>query len=256
MPNNIRKIALSMIYEAQSGHIGASFSLAEVIAYLFLKRGYRPQGKDKLILSKGHAAPILYAALIASEEIDKDEMSYFREHQSILQGHPDSGRCNKIDATTGSLGQGLSIAIGHSLANKLLGIKSKIYCILGDGELQEGQVWEALMFIGKHNLSDIVTIIDCNKFQNDGPTMYDITQLPSLNPNLFYKGTVLDGNNYGLVCRDLDYIIDNAETLNLPPVILLNTVKAAGVSFMAGKAEWHGKIPNEQEYTLAMEELA
>ena len=157
-PNILRKHVLDMVYEKQSGHIGGSFSLAEIIAYLYENFSLVENNKDKLILSKGHAVPILYAALYELGLIET--LENFREVNSPLQGHPDKQRLSHIHATTGALGQGLSIAIGHALASKMKKTKNKIFCILGDGELQEGQIWEAFMLSPKYELDNLICIID------------------------------------------------------------------------------------------------
>lgn len=165
-PNKLRKHVLDMVYEKQSGHIGGSFSMAEITAYLYNNYDLITPNKDKFILSKGHAVPILYAALYELGHIDT--LDNFREVNSPLQGHPDKERLNLMHATTGALGQGLSIAIGHALACKTKNLDNKIFCVLGDGEVQEGQIWEALMLAPKYKLDNLVCFIDYNKSQNDG----------------------------------------------------------------------------------------
>ena len=165
-PNKLRKHVLDMVYEKQSGHIGGSFSMAEITAYLYNNYDLITPNKDKLILSKGHAVPILYAALYELGHIDT--LNNFREVNSPLQGHPDKARLNLMHATTGALGQGLSIAIGHALACKTKKLDNKIFCVLGDGEIQEGQIWEAFMLAPKYGLDNLICFIDYNKAQNDG----------------------------------------------------------------------------------------
>jgi transketolase len=162
-PNDLRKHILNMVYEKKSGHIGGSFSICELIAYLYSY--YNLVNKDKLILSKGHAVPAIYAAL---HELGYIGINDFRDIGSALQGHPDKCRLRYIHATTGSLGQGLSIAIGHALAYKLQNKQNNVFCIIGDGELQEGQIWEAFMFGPKYKLDNLICFIDCNGLQNDG----------------------------------------------------------------------------------------
>ena len=169
-PDKLRIKVLEMVYSAKSGHIGGSFSLAELCAYLYSKYSLvSPEdlNSDVLILSKGHAVPILYAALNLLGKISDDELKTFREIDSRLQGHPHCLDIPELHASTGSLGQGLSIAIGRAIAKKKLGHKGRVFCILGDGEMQEGQVWETAMFSSHHDLSNFCAIIDYNKMQSD-----------------------------------------------------------------------------------------
>ena len=165
-PNKLRKHVLDMVYNKQSGHIGGCFSIAEVITYLYNNYDLINDSKDKLILSKGHAVPIIYAALYELGLLKT--LENFREINSPLQGHPDKQRLKYMHATTGALGQGLSISIGHALSYKLQEKNNKVFCILGDGELQEGQIWEAFMLAPKYKLDNLVCFVDYNKAQNDG----------------------------------------------------------------------------------------
>ena len=165
-PNVLRKKVIDMVVAKQSGHIGGAFSMAELTSVLY--EDFDIGGKDKLILSKGHAVPIIYAVLHELGQITDEELNLFREIDSPLQGHPDKLRLPLMDATTGSLGQGLSIAIGHSLGKKLRNEEGTVFCILGDGELQEGQIWESLMYYPKTELKNLICIVDWNKGQNDG----------------------------------------------------------------------------------------
>jgi transketolase len=169
-PNEIRKTILKMLLEAQSGHVGGSFSIAEIVACLYNNFDLKSGELDKLILSKGHAAPALYAALHLSGVISEKELLSFRKINSKLQGHPDKVRLKNVVATTGSLGQGLSIAIGHALAHSIKQEKNKVFCIVGDGEMQEGQIWESIMLAPKFKLNNLCLIIDKNGAQNDGYT--------------------------------------------------------------------------------------
>ena len=247
-PNNLRKRVLQMVYDKKSGHIGGSFSIAELIAFLY--NDYDLIENDKLILSKGHAAPILYAALYELGLIDS--LEGFREINSPLQGHPDKQRLSYLHATTGSLGQGLSIAIGHALGSRLRKIKSKIFCVLGDGELQEGQIWEAFMLAPKYNLNNLICFIDNNKGQNDG-YVTDILDMGDLHMKIQSFGwntLTIDGHNM----EDIRWAVDHKHTSS-PTCIILNTVKGKGVSFME-TPEFHAKVPNEEEYNRAMKELS
>lgn len=246
-PNKLRKDILDMVYNKQSGHIGGSFSLCEIISYLYSE--YDLINKDKLILSKGHGVPVLYAILYELGYLK--ELDSFREINSQLQGHPVKEKLEYMHATTGSLGQGLSIAIGHALASKMKELNNRIFCIVGDGEIQEGQPWEAFMFAYKHKLNNLVCLIDYNKAQNDD---YIENTMPFINlqkkiESFGWKVISIDGHNMDEIEKSLK--IDNE---NFPLCIILDTVKGKGVSFMEN-AEWHAKVPTEEEYIKAKKEL-
>lgn len=256
-PNNLRKHVLRMVFEKKSGHIGGSFSLAEVISYLYSNFNLTSNEKDspKLILSKGHAVPIIYAVLYELNKITDAELSLFREIDSPLQGHPDKHRLKFLHATTGSLGQGLSIAIGHALGQKIRNSQNPVFCILGDGEIQEGQIWEGFMLAPKFKLNNLITFIDYNGAQSDG----FVSDMLDLEP-LKQKITSFNWNVFSISGHDLKEI-ENSVKNNLnnqdekPICILLNTKKGKGVSFMQSP-EWHAKVPNEEEYKKAVEELS
>ena len=253
--NRLRQHVLRMVYEKQSGHIGGSFSLAELIAYLYSNYDIasgREVGTSKLILSKGHAVPILYAALYELGILDDSDISKFREIDSPLQGHPDKLRLPYMHATTGSLGQGLSIAIGHALAMKLKSMDKKCFCIVGDGEIQEGQIWEAFMLAPKFKLDNLVCFIDSNKSQNDG-LVDDILPLDPLKEKMeSFRWDCLEIN--GNSTDEIDSALKNLKQNGKPKCIILNTQKGAGVSFMNDPA-WHAKAPNKDEYEAALKEL-
>tara|TARA_X000001388_G_scaffold24304_3_gene16844 strand:+ start:5402 stop:6178 length:777 start_codon:yes stop_codon:yes gene_type:complete len=248
-PNNLRKHVLDMIHDKQSGHIGGSFSLAEVVSYLYNNYNLIEDNKDKLILSKGHAVPILYAALYEMGLIDT--LDDFREVNSQLQGHPDKTRLKYMHATTGALGQGLSIGIGHALAYRLKSAISKVFCILGDGEIQEGQVWEAFMLAPKYNLDNLYCIIDHNKSQNDG-FVEDILSLGDLESKVSSFGW----NVIRIDGHDMIQIEDafSVEPNGRPTCVLMDTVKGNGVEFMQ-TPEWHAKAPSDEEYEKAIKDL-
>jgi transketolase len=249
-PNKLRKHVLDMVYEKQSGHIGGSFSMAEITAYLYNNYDLLTPNKDKLILSKGHAVPILYAALYELGRIDT--LENFREVNSPLQGHPDKIRLNLMHATTGALGQGLSIAIGHALACKTKNLNNKIFCVLGDGEVQEGQIWEAFMLAPKYELDNLVCFIDYNKSQNDG-YVKDILDMGDLGAKIKSFGwdiCVIDGHDL----KDIDSVMTGLKNHKKPVCIILDTIKGKGVSFME-EPEWHAKAPNKEEYNNALKEL-
>jgi len=248
-PNVLRRKVLDMVYEKKSGHIGGSFSMAELTSVLY--NDYDIGGKDKFILSKGHAVPIVYAILHELGRISDEDLALFREIDSPLQGHPDKLRLSEMDATTGSLGQGLSIAIGHALGKQLRGEDGKVFCLLGDGEMQEGQVWESLMYVPKTDLRNLVCLIDWNKGQNDGwskdfSSMYD--NLQKRISSFGWDCEVIDGHNTYLISSKL------SEKSNKPRCIILDTMKGKGVSFMEDPS-WHAKVPTEEQYEQAIKEL-
>jgi|TARA_R110001592_G_scaffold188358_4_gene433547 transketolase len=252
--NKLRQHVLKMVYEKQSGHIGGSFSLAELIAYLYSEYDIASDsvGTSKLILSKGHAVPILYAALYELGILTDADMAKFREIDSPLQGHPDKLRLPYMHATTGSLGQGLSIALGHALAMKLKALNKLCFCIIGDGEIQEGQIWEAFMLAPKFKLDNLVCFIDSNKSQNDGlvENILPLDPLKDKMESFNWDCLEIDGNSINEISTAMKSLKENGK----PKCIILNTQKGAGVSFMNDPA-WHAKAPNKDEYEAAMKEL-
>ena len=249
-PNILRKKVIDMVVAKQSGHIGGAFSMGELTSVLY--EDYDIGGKDKLILSKGHAVPIIYAVLHETGQISDEDLDLFREIDSPLQGHPDKLRLSLMDATTGSLGQGLSIAIGHSLGKKLKNEDGTIFCILGDGELQEGQVWEALMHYPKTKMNNMICIIDWNKGQNDGYSkdfsiMYD--NLEERVSSFGWTTKVIDGHDMNAIRESFEQT-----EADKPLCVILDTIKGKGVSFMEHPS-WHCKVPTEEEYETAMKEL-
>lgn len=251
-PNQIRKHVLDMIYEKKSGHIGPSFSIAEIIAYLYSSFDLVSDlpDRDRLILSKGHAVPAVYAALFELGLIS--DLAGFREMDSALQGHPDKVRCRFMDASTGSLGQGGSIAIGHALASKLKGYNNRVFCILGDGEVQEGQVWESFMFAPKCCLSNLMFIIDRNGTQNDGyvANILDLGDLEAKVKSFGWACESINGNDLNEIAK----VFQNGKSEDKPFCLILNTIKGYGVSFMQ-TPDWHVRIPTSEELLKAKEEL-
>lgn len=249
-PNVLRKHILDMVYKAKSGHIGGSFSVCDIIAYLYSNFDFRD--KDKLILSKGHAVPAIYAALYELGHIDS--LDNFREINSPLQGHPDKNRLSYIHATTGSLGQGLSIAMGHALAKKLRGEEGTVFCILGDGELQEGQIWEAFMSAPKFKLNNLVCLIDYNGCQSEG-YVKDIMDLGDLAEKIYSFGwTVVRGDGNDLY--NIDWCINRFEkTPKGPKCVIFQTTKGKGVSFMEDSPSWHSGVPSDIQYQSALLEI-
>jgi transketolase len=246
-PNKLRYHILNMVNDKQSGHIGGSFSICEIIAYLY--SNYDLINKDKLILSKGHAVPAIYAALRELNLLSDDDLSTFREINSNLQGHPDKNKLKYIHASTGSLGQGLSIAIGHALAFKMKGLDNKVFCIVGDGEMQEGQIWEALMLAPKLKLDNLVCIIDYNKFQSEGPTE-NLTNLAEKIQAFNWRTWEINGNDSNL------RFLSNIELwpANNPSCIIAHTKKGAGISFLEN-TNCHSTILTKEEHKMALKEL-
>jgi len=258
--NEIRKGALTAVYSANSGHPGGSLSIADILAYLFFEKmnvdkdNPANPDRDRFVLSKGHTAPALYAALAEKGFFPKEDLKTFRHSESYLQGHPDMKGVPGVDMSTGSLGLGVSAACGMAKSAKIFGKDYKVYAILGDGELEEGQVWEAAMFAGHYNLDNLCLFIDWNGLQIDG----DITKV--MNPTPIDKKYEAFGFNViNIDGHNLDEI-ENAvkqadECKGKPTAIICKTVKGKGVSFMENKAEWHGAAPNKEQYEQAMAEL-
>jgi len=251
---------LKMLTEAGSGHTGGSLSAADIVTALyFYKMRHHPNDpkwieRDRFILSKGHAAPVLYAALALSGYFDKSLLSTLRKLGSPLQGHPCSRKLPGIEISTGSLGQGLSIANGIAMGLKLDSLSSRVYCLLGDGEIQEGQVWEAAMTASHYNLDNLCAIIDNNGLQIDGHCCDVMCVEPIVNKWAAFGWHVLDINGH-----DMEAIVsalNEAETLKgKPTMIVARTVKGKGVSFFEGKVEYHGLAPTHEELEKALKEL-
>ncbi len=238
-----------MVHRKQSGHIGGSFSIAEVISHLYSNYNLTAQDGDKLILSKGHSVPIIYAALHVLGFLSDGDLAKFREIDSPLQGHPHKLALPQIHATTGSLGQGLSIAIGHALGMRLAGKKNRVFCILGDGEVQEGQVWEAFMLAPHYKLDNLTCFIDRNGGQGDGTSILDPFESSDKLASFGWDSHSINGHNLQEIEEAL-----SAKNPDQPKCIILNTIKGKGVSFMESTG-WHGRVPTDKEYAQAMEEL-
>ena len=257
----LRKTALTMIYEAQSGHPGGAFSSAEITAALYYgEMNIDPKNpkwpdRDRYILSKGHACPIQYAALGLLGYFPEEKLHTLRQEGSILQGHPDMKKCPGIDISTGSLGQGLSCGVGMALAGKRDGKDYRVFVIVGDGELDEGQIWEAVMAGNAWNLDNLVIILDNNGLQLDGTTDQVIPHLDLTKKfeAFGYETYEIDGNDMEQVVETLKKIDDS--TTGRPKCINAHTVKGKGVSFMENQLGWHGMAPNAEQYAIAMEEL-
>jgi transketolase len=255
----IRKDIIEMIHSAQSGHPGGSLSAVEIVTALyFFVMNIDPQNpnwetRDRFILSKGHACPVLYAALADRGYFDKRHLATLRRYHSILQGHPDMNKTPGVDMTTGSLGNGLSIGVGMALSSILKNQRYNVYVLLGDGEIQEGMVWEAAMSAAQYNLHNLVAIIDYNGLQING-RVNDIMRIEPLADKWKSFGwyvVEIDGH-------DIEEILSafgKANEARSPVVIIANTVKGKGVSFMENDPEWHGRVPNEKEEICAVTEV-
>ena len=256
----VRKGIIEEVYNAKSGHPGGSLSCADILTVLyFYQMNIEPEkpldtNRDRFVLSKGHAAPALYSVLAQKGYFDKELLQTFRKIGSNLQGHPDMRKVEGVDMTTGSLGQGISAAVGMALASKMDRAGCKVYCLLGDGELEEGQVWEALTSASKNDLDNLCVIVDNNNLQIDG----EIDKVGGMN-NLTEKFLSFWYNVINIDEHNIESIIDAfttaKQTKGKPTIIIAKTVKGKGVSFMENQVSWHGKSPSEEEYNKAIEEL-
>ena len=258
--NNMRKNIVKMVHNAQSGHPGGSLSCVDILAVLYFKvmninkDNLNDTQRDKFILSKGHASPAIYSVLAEKGFISEEELLTYRIFGSRLQGHPNMNDCPGIDMSTGSLGQGLSVAVGMSLANKLDNNDYRTYVLLGDGECDEGMVWEAAMAAAHYNLDNLLAIVDHNGLQIDGKTSDVMNTSP-----LGEKFASFGWNVFGVDGHDHDAIeaaCKAAEQVKgKPTVIIAETVKGKGISYMENQAGWHGKAPNDEQLAQALEEL-
>ncbi len=252
----IRFDIIEMLFKAQSGHSGPSLSIVEILNYLFFeKKIYKNfKKRDHFILSKGHAAPALYSALYNLGLIKKRELETFRDVGTKLQGHPDRTKLKYVELGTGALGQGLSVSIGFALANIIKKINKKSFCLVGDGEIQEGQIWEAAMYAGSHNLSNLCVILDNNEMQNETYTKNTLNILPLKEKWRSFNWKVIDIDGHSFV--EIDKAIKKFYSeKNKPTIIIANTIKGKGVSFMEGSAAWHSKVLDKKNYLLAKKEL-
>lgn len=251
---------VEMIAEAGSGHPGGSLSAADIVATLYFDvlrhDPARPEWpeRDRFVLSKGHAAPVLYAALAEAGYFGRDHLATLRKLGSILQGHPDCLKCSGVEVSTGSLGQGLAIANGMALALKLDGNPARVICLLGDGELQEGEVWEAAMFAPHHSLGNVTAIVDHNGLQIDGACS-DVMCLGGVAEKFAAFGWEVRETGGHDVEGLLDALTEPPADPAVPVAIVAYTVKGKGVSFMEGDAGWHGKSPSAEQTAAALAEL-
>lgn len=258
--NNVRIGIIESVYAAKSGHPGGSLSIADILTVLYFNQmnidETKPQDKsrDRLVLSKGHCAPALYSTLAERGFFEKGLLKTLRNINSKLQGHPDMNKIPGVDMTTGSLGQGLSAANGMAMASKLGKEGIRVYCICGDGEMEEGQIWEAAMSSSHYKLDNLCLIIDNNNLQIDGNVdkVMNIYPLDEKFRSFGFEVIQVDGHNIA----ELINVFEQAKKVKgKPTAIIANTIKGKGVSFMENQAGWHGKAPNQEEYEQAMQEL-
>ena len=257
----IRSLAMDQVYTAASGHVGGSLSVADILAVLYFHTMKvdpsvpRDPDRDRLVLSKGHTTPALYAALALKGYFPKEQLKLFRSIEGHMSGHPDMVHIPGVDMSTGSLGQGISAAVGMALAGKIDQKNYRVYAILGDGEIEEGQVWEAAMAAAKYHLDNLCAIVDVNGLQIDGSTTDVMPTEPLDEKFAAFNWNVLkvDGHDLAAIAEALELA---AECKGMPTVILAKTVKGKGVSFMENDAGWHGKAPNDEQYKRAHEELS
>ena len=258
--NDVRIDIIHEVYSAKSGHPGGALSIADILTVLYFNQmNVNPEMpesnlRDRLVLSKGHASAALYAVLAERGFINKEDLKTFRKLGSNLQGHPDMEKVPGVDMSTGSLGQGLSIANGMAIASKMDNLGCRVYCILGDGEIEEGQIWEAAMTSNKYKLDNLCVILDNNGLQIDGK----VEEVKALDC-LYSKWESFGFNVIPCDGHNIDMLIDSFEkarqTKEKPSIIIARTVKGKGVPFMENKAEWHGKAPNDEQYERAMKAL-
>ncbi len=255
----IRMGIIEGVHSAKSGHPGGSLSIAEILTYLYFKamnidpENPKKADRDRFVLSKGHAAPALYSTLANRGYFDVELLKTLRHIGSILQGHPDMKHIPGVDMSTGSLGQGISAAVGMALSAKHFGDDYKVYAVLGDGEIEEGQVWEAAMFAGNKKLSNLTAFIDYNNLQIDG-TIEEVNSAAPIDKKFeaFKWHTItIDGNDFD----QIEAALKEAETVDKPVAIIAKTVKGKGVSYMENAVNWHGAAPNDELYDQAMKEL-
>lgn len=256
---NIRKNAVAEVHAAKSGHPGGSLGIADILAYLYFEEMHvdpdnpKWDDRDRFVLSKGHACPAYYAALAEKGYFDKELLITFRKPDSILQGHPDMKHIPGVDMSTGSLGQGISAACGMALSGKIRNKNYRVYAIVGDGESEEGQVWEAAMMAAHYKLSNLCVFVDSNGLQIDGPVSEVMNPQP-LDDKFKAFGwnvCVIDGHNFDQIAQ----ACKNARNSDKPTAVICKTVKGKGVSFMENAVVWHGTAPNDEQYETAISDL-
>ncbi len=258
--NVIRKDIVSMICKSKSGHPGGSLSAVEILTALYFDQmnidptNPKMEDRDRFVLSKGHAAPALYATLSERGYFDKEELNHLRQIGSMLQGHPDMKKIPGVEMSTGSLGQGFSVACGMAMAAKLDNAPWNVYALLGDGEVQEGIIWEAAMSAAHYKLDNMIAFLDYNGLQIDG----EVESVMNINPiedkfkTFGWNVITIDGHDFDQIFAALDMAKD---TVDKPTMIIAKTIKGKGVSFMENQASWHGSAPSEEQLEQALSEL-
>lgn len=257
---NIRRNILEEVYHAQSGHPGGALSIADILTVLYFNemkvfpQDSKNLNRDRFVLSKGHASAALYAVLSEKGFFSKDELEKFRKIDSFLQGHPDMKKIPGVDMTTGSLGQGLSAANGMAIVAKRENMDIRVYCIVGDGEIEEGQIWEAAMSSAHYKLDNLCLIVDNNNLQIDGEIVNVMNSYPidEKFKSFGFNTINIDGHNYEQIINAFDMA---RKCKGMPTAIIAKTIKGKGVKFMENQASWHGKAPNKEEYEEAINEL-
>lgn len=255
---NIRRNIIEMVYSASSGHPGGALSIADILASLYFSEmkisNAKDENRDRLVLSKGHCSPALYATLAEKGIIPEEDLKGFRNINSYLQGHPDMKKIPGVDMTSGSLGQGLSVANGMALAAKLDNKDYRVYCICGDGEIQEGQIWEAAMTSSHYKLDNVCVIVDNNNLQIDGEINNVMNPYPIDEKFKSFGFNVIniDGHNFEQILSAFE---EARKIKGKPTAIIAKTIKGKGVSYMENMASWHGTAPNEEQYNIAIKEL-
>ena len=260
MAVEVRKGIVSSVHSAKAGHPGGSLSAADIFTYLYFEemnidpKNPKKEDRDRFVLSKGHTAPGLYAALANRGYFPVEDLLTLRHTGSYLQGHPDMKHIPGVDMSSGSLGQGLSAACGMALAGKMKHASYRVYALCGDGEIEEGQIWEAAMFAGFRRLDNLCVIIDNNNLQIDGAIDEVCSPYPIDKKFESFNFHVIniDGNDFAEIKKAFD---EAKATKGMPTAIIAHTVKGKGVSYMENSVGWHGKAPNDEEYEIAMEDL-
>ena len=255
----VRMGIIEGVHSAKSGHPGGSLSCTDILTYLYFKhmnidpKNPKMENRDRFVLSKGHAAPALYSVLANRGYFDVELLKTLRKPDSILQGHPDMKHIAGVDMSSGSLGQGISCAVGMALSAKHFGDDFKVYTVLGDGEIEEGQVWEAAMFAANKGLSNLTAFVDYNNLQIDG-TIEEVNSAMPIDKKFEafnWHVIVINGHDFD----EIENALKEAETIDKPVAIVAKTVKGKGVSFMENQVGWHGSAPNDEQYEQAMSEL-
>ena len=260
MAKTVRKEIIEQVYKAQSGHPGGSLSIADILTVLYFNelnidpKNPKWDNRDRVVLSKGHCSPALYSCLANRGFFEIKELEEFRSIEGKLQGHPDMNKVVGVDMTTGSLGQGLSAANGMAISAKLDKKNYRVYCILGDGEIEEGQIWEAAMASSKYKLDNLCVVIDNNNLQIDGTIGEVMNSYPidEKFKSFGFQVINIDGHNIEEIIKSFE-VAKNIK--DRPICIIAKTIKGKGISFMENEVQWHGKAPNEEQYKQAIKEL-